>query len=160
MRFVTYILVFISFTAKAQNYTFGEAFPGIAFTSPIEMLTPPDDSKRIFIVQQNGIIKVFKNKSGIVTGDVKEFLNISSRIITGGERGLLGMAFHPQYKTNGYFYLNYTRSGPLTSVVSRFSVKPDNPSEADPASEVILFTQPQPYDNHNGGKLAFGTEGY
>jgi glucose/arabinose dehydrogenase len=160
MRCAVYVVIFLSFYARAQNYTFGEAFPGITFTAPIEMLTPPDDSKRIFIVQQNGITKVFHNKPGVAAGDVKNFMNVSSKIIYGGERGLLGMAFHPEYETNGYFYLNYTRTGPLTSVISRFSVKPDNPEEADPDSELILFTQAQPYDNHNGGKLAFGNDGY
>lgn len=160
MRGLIYVGLLISFNSQAQPYTFAEAFPGITFTAPIELLTPPDDSKRLFLVQQNGIIKVLPNKPSISPSDVKDFLNIASKIVYGGERGLLGMAFHPQYKTNGYFFLNYTRSGPLTSVISRFSVKADNPNEADPNSELILFTQAQPYDNHNGGKLAFGNDGY
>ena len=111
-------------------------------------------------MQQNGIVKVFPNKRNLAQPDIKDFLNINSRIVTGGERGLLGMAFHPQFESNGFFYVNYTRSEPLTSVISRFSVKTDNPNEADPESELILLTQSQPFDNHNGGKLAFGTDGY
>jgi glucose/arabinose dehydrogenase len=144
----------------AQNVTYSEAFPGLTFTAPVELLSPPDNTKRLFVVQQNGIIKVFKNKAGITSAEVSDFLNISSNVTFNGEAGLLGMAFHPQYATNGYFYVTYTRSGPLTTVVSRFTVKPDNANEADPLSELILFTQAQPYSNHNGGKLAFGTDGF
>lgn len=144
----------------AQNVTYSEAFPGLTFTAPVELLSPPDNTKRLFVVQQNGIIKVFKNKPGITNAEVSNFLNIASQVTFNGEAGLLGMAFHPQYATNGYFYVTYTRPGPLTTVVSRFTVKPGNPNEADPQSEVILFTQAQPYSNHNGGKLAFGKDGY
>jgi len=76
----------------------------------------------------------------------------------GGEQGLLGLAFHPDYATNGYFYVNYTDTDGDT-VVSRFTVTFD-PDAADPSSEQILLSIPQPYSNHNGGDLAFGTDGY
>ncbi|MBX2957646.1 MAG: PQQ-dependent sugar dehydrogenase [Cyclobacteriaceae bacterium] len=156
---ISLTLILFGYSSFAQP-TYSEAFPGITFTAPIELLTPPDQSKRLFLVQQNGIIKVLPNKKNLMPGDVKNFLIIPSPLITGGERGLLGMAFHPDFESNGYFYVNYTRSGPLTSVISRFSVKTENPNEADPFSELILLTQSQPFDNHNGGKLAFGTDGY
>lgn len=156
---ISLALISLSYSSFAQP-AYAEAFPGITFTAPIELLSPPDQSKRLFLVQQNGIIKVFPNKKNLTPVEVKDFLNISGLTIGGGERGLLGMAFHPDFESNGYFYVNYTRSGPLTSVISRFSVKTDNPNEADPSSELILLTQSQPFDNHNGGKLAFGNDGY
>lgn len=161
LRYTFISLAFITWGSSSfAQPTYSEAFPGITFTAPIELLSPPDQSKRLFLVQQNGIIKVFPNKRNLAQAEVNDFLNISSLIVSGGERGLLGMAFHPDFKNNGYFYLNYTRSGPLTSVISRFSVKTDNPNEADPSSELILLTQSQPFDNHNGGKLAFDNNGH
>lgn len=99
---------------------------------------------------------------------VSVFLDISARVASnpgGGELGLLGLAFHPQYQTNGYFYVNYTAGSagaPRTrsTRVSRFQVSPTDPDKADPASETILLEFPQPFDNHNGGQLAFGPDGY
>jgi glucose/arabinose dehydrogenase len=157
---IVFLLAFVYTEGISQEVTYAEAFPGITFTTPVELASPPDNSKRFFVVQQNGIIKVFPNKKGLIAADVKDFLNLSSKVIYGGERGLLGLAFHPQFQTNGYFYVNYTRPTPFESVISRFRVKADNANEADPTSEVILFTQAQPYTNHNGGKLAFGPDGY
>jgi len=153
-------LLMVCANSFAQEVTYAEAFPGIMFTAPVELVSPPDNSKRLFVVQQNGIIKVFPNKKDLAPTDVKDFLTISSKIIYGGERGLLGLAFHPQFQATGYFYVNYTRTITGESVISRYSVKAENPNEADPGSEVILFTQSQPYTNHNGGKLAFGPDGY
>lgn len=74
--------------------------------------------------------------------------------------GLLGLAFHPQYKTNGYFYVNYTRRSPLETLISRFKVKTSDPNLADPESESVLLRFRQPYENHNGGKVAFGKDGF
>jgi glucose/arabinose dehydrogenase len=99
---------------------------------------------------------------------VSVFLDISGRVASNpgaGELGLLGLAFHPQYETNGYFYINYTTGTagtPRTRAtrVSRFRVSPTNPDRADPESETILLEFPQPFDNHNGGQLAFGPDGY
>jgi glucose/arabinose dehydrogenase len=80
--------------------------------------------------------------------------------VSGGERGLLGLAFHPNFKQNGYFYVNYTRGNPLETAISRFQVSKNNPNQSDPASELVLLTYQQPYSNHNGGKIAFGPDGY
>ena len=160
MRTVWCCLILISVGVRAQDVTFAEAFPGITFTAPIELLSAPDQSKRLFLVQQNGVIKVIPNKKNLIATEVTEFLNLTSKVSYGGERGLLGMAFHPDFESNGYFYVCYTRPSPLTTVVSRYSLKADNTNEADPASEFILLTQSQPYDNHNGGKIAFGNDGY
>lgn len=101
-------------------------------------------------------------------GTVSVFLDISARVASspgGGELGLLGLAFHPQFETNGYFYVNYTTGSsgtPRTRAtrVSRFRVSGSNKDQADPGSETILLEFPQPFDNHNGGQLAFGPDGY
>lgn len=135
------------------------AFPNLSFTMPIEFLSPNDGTKRNFVVSQRGKIHVFANDSNVKSADV--FLDLENKIIAGGEMGLLGMAFHPDYKKNGYFYLNYTRkTNQLETVISRFSVSKTNPGQADPASELVLLTFDQPFSNHNGGKLAFGPDGY
>jgi glucose/arabinose dehydrogenase len=77
------------------------------------------------------------------------------------EEGLLGLAFHPQYRSNGYLYVCYSSSQELrTSVISRFAVSPDDPNKADPASETVIMKIPQPFSNHNGGSIAFGHDGY
>ena len=124
------------------------------YTEPL-FLTHAGDA-RLFIVEKAGIIKI-TDQQGNVNGT--PFLNIDPRVNSAAsERGLLGLAFHPDYKQNGYFYVNYTNSGGHT-VVSRFSVTA-NPDIADPNSEVILLTINQPYSNHNGGCIMFGRDGY
>ncbi len=87
------------------------------------------------------------------------FLDIRDRITTGGERGLLSVAFHPRYAENGFFFVNYTNLQGNT-VIARYQVSAGNPDQADPASERILLTIEQPYSNHNGGLLQFGPDGY
>lgn len=121
--------------------------------SPIGVSSPPGDP-RLFVVGQRGRIVIVDG--GKVTGT---FLDISSRISCCGERGLLGLAFHPQYATNGRFFVRYT--DPAGDVrVSEFRVS-SNPAAADPASEKILLTIPHPdYANHNGGRIWFGPDGY
>jgi hypothetical protein len=120
-----------------------------------------DGTNRIFVLQKNGLIRVFPNDSTVTSAPT--FLDISSRIITGGggdERGLLGLAFHPNYSNNGYFYVDYTRAGDGRTVIARYSVNPSNPNQGDFNSEVRLLTIYQPYTNHNGGMLFFGQDGY
>jgi glucose/arabinose dehydrogenase len=110
-------------------------------------------------VEQEGIISVFKNEVSV--SSKKTFLDIRNKVEdSGNEEGLLGLAFHPQYKTNGYFYVNYTANNPDRTVISRFNVSAANPDVADPASELVLLTFDQPYSNHNGGQVAFGPDGY
>jgi glucose/arabinose dehydrogenase len=115
---------------------------------------------RLFVAQQGGLIHIIKNGSTLGT----PFLDISGRLVHGGERGLLGLAFHPQYASNGYFYVNYTYEvtpgGQLRSRVSRFSVSAGNADVADAGSELILLEFNQPFTNHNGGALQFGPDGY
>ncbi len=112
--------------------------------------------ERMFVVSQEGIIYIL-NSDG--TYRARPFMSIANKTQPGGERGLLGIAFHPQYAQNGYFYLDYTDLNGDTRV-SRFSVKPDSADVGDPKSEKLLLTVKQPYSNHNGGQICFGPDGY
>jgi glucose/arabinose dehydrogenase len=134
------------------------AFPNLTFRRPVDLQQPNDQSNRLFVVEQAGIISVFPRDAAVPAK--KTFLDITARVDDGGnEEGLLGLAFHPQYQSNGYFYVNYTASNPERTVVSRFKVSADADA-ADPASEFVLLTFNQPYSNHNGGQVAFGPDGY
>ena len=125
---------------------------------PVELTSPEDGTDRIFVVEQRGVIQVFQNSPAAQKSTV--FLDIEKQVHSGGEAGLLGLAFHPDYKTNGYFYLNYTAGNPLETIISRFKVSASDPNIADPKSETVLLRFGQPWDNHNGGKVAFGNDGF
>lgn len=124
------------------------------FSSPVHVTAPPLDPSRLFIVEQAGVIRVVKDGSLLPT----PFLDIDAQVRSGGERGLLSMAFHPDYESNGRFFVNYTREPDGATVVSRFTVG-GSADVANAASEAILFTIPQPFANHNGGQIAFGPDG-
>ncbi|MBT8278075.1 MAG: PQQ-dependent sugar dehydrogenase [Bacteroidia bacterium] len=128
------------------------------FFSPVAIENAGDD--RLFIVERDGRIKIL-NEDGTVNPTV--FLNIDSQVINptagGDERGLLGLAFHPNYSGNGFFYVNYINNSGNT-VISRFMVDTLDPNIADPNSETIFLTIAQPFSNHNGGDLNFGSDGY
>lgn len=143
---------------EGQKYKLDEAFKNLTFESPLELVSPEDGTDRIFVVEQKGVIKVFPNRSDAKNTTV--FLDIEKKVESGGEKGLLGLAFHPNFKSNGYIYVNYTRGGPLETVISRFKVSATNRNAIDPSSEQILLTYAQPYSNHNGGKVAFGNDGF
>lgn len=147
-----------SHTLPPEEYTLKDAFPGLEFDMPVELTSPDDDTDRIFVIEQKGVIKVFQNKPG--TKETAIFLDIEKQVSSGGEMGLLGLAFHPQFKTNGLFYVNYTRRNPLETVIAGFRISGANPSVADPKSETLILRFDQPYDNHNGGKIAFGNDGF
>ena len=120
---------------------------------PVDIKSANDGSGRLFIIEKFGAIRIYEN------GELLEspFLDIADRVNdTGNEMGLLGLAFHPDYKQNGFFYVNYTGESGNT-FISRFHAT-DN--FADPASEKILLTVDQPFKNHNGGALAFGPDSY
>jgi hypothetical protein len=123
-------------------------------TSPLLATNARDGSRRLFIVQQGGIIKVVQPGSTTAT----DFLNITTRIVSGGERGLLGLAFHPDFRTNGYFFVNYTRTGDGATVIARYKTTDATNQLGDPNSERILLTIPQPFANHNGGMIEFRTD--
>ena len=122
------------------------------FSSPLGLKNAGDE--RLFVVEQGGVIKIVD-----VNGTVNTipFLDIQSIVNAGGERGLLGLAFHPGYQTNGRFFVHYSNSSGDTQI-SEFSVSESNPDIADPNSEVMLLTVSQPFSNHNGGTIAFGPQ--
>lgn len=124
-------------------------------SAPILLTAPPGDAARLFVVEQGGTIKIFERTSGTELGT---FLTITG-ITSGGERGLLGLAFDPQYDSNGRFYVHYTDTTG-TIIISRFLASATNPNVADPASQAILVSIPHPtFANHNGGMVAFGPDG-
>lgn len=129
---------------------------------PVFLTHAGDGSNRNFVGIQQGTIHVFPNDPGAT--ETKLFLDITKKVLyldKENEQGLLGLAFHPKYKENGQFFVFYTLKDPkLTNVVSRFTVKKDNPNEADPASEVEILRIPRPFWNHDGGTIAFGPDGY
>jgi glucose/arabinose dehydrogenase len=116
-------------------------------------LTAPANDPRLFVVERPGRIRVIENGQLLGT----PFLDISSSVVSGGERGLLSVAFHPEYETNGFFYVNYTGLGNATRI-ERYRVSADA-NRADPASASLLLTVAQPYSNHNGGLIKFGPDG-
>ncbi len=121
---------------------------------PVALVHANDGSGRLFIVEQAGKIKVLKN--GSVSKQL--FLDIRDRVDAGGETGLLGLAFHPDFSKNRRFFLNYTAFKPrLKTFISEFSAS-DDFKTADPKSEKILMEIPQPFSNHNGGQIAFGPD--
>jgi glucose/arabinose dehydrogenase len=124
------------------------------FTSPVYVTSPHDGSGRLFVVEQGGRIKIIKSGTVLAT----PFLDISSLVSKGGEQGLLGLAFHPNFKSNGLFYIDYTRSNGDT-VIARYK-RSSKGNVADRSSAYPMLTIPQPYDNHNGGMLAFGPDGF
>lgn len=134
------------------------AFPNLTFDRPVELTHAGDGSNRLFVLEQGGRIRVFDNKPGVQSASV--YLDIKRKVSSEGEMGLLGLAFHPKFKQNGYFYVYYTKRNPLESVLSRYQVTSTGQAVADPATETVLLRFDQPYDNHNGGKIAFGPDGY
>lgn len=158
IRYIIALMIMLSFNAYSQ-LELENAFPNLTFTKPVDIQSSRDSTNRLFVVEQEGIIRVFNNSSSTTTSKV--FLDISSKVVSGGELGLLGLAFHPDYKNNGYFYINYTTSpSDITTRISRYKVNAADPDAADPNSELILITQDQPFVNHNGGQTTFGPDGY
>ncbi len=165
------MLVFVISTSCAQEsnnqnpepnngtITVVEAFPNLSFTRPVDLQHSGDNSDRIFVVEQRGVISVFSNDAEVA--DKSVFLDIESRVKDqGNEEGLLGLAFHPNYENNGYFYVNYTAEDPNRTVISRFQVSSADQNSADEGSEFVLLEFNQPFSNHNGGQVAFGPDGY
>jgi len=145
-------------------------YPNLEIDRPVWLSEAPDGTGRMFAVAQAGVIYVFKKGSD--GADAKEFLNITSRQpYFDNEDGLMSIAFHPGFKTNGLFYVYYNQKNPADqhlqpqnylyrSVVSEFKVSAADPDKADLASERILLEVPQPFTNHKGGELLFGPDGY
>jgi glucose/arabinose dehydrogenase len=139
-----------------------DAFPKLRFVRPLVLTHAGDGTNRVFVVSQLGTVHVFPNDQAATK--TKVFLDISKKVVykeKENEEGFLGLAFHPRYKENGYFFVYYsTTDSPHTTVVSRFRVSSNNPDRADAASEQELLRVQHPYWNHKGGTICFGPDGY
>jgi len=123
-------------------------------SAPVHLTHAGDGSGRLFVVEQAGVVRIIRNGRLLP----RPFLDIRRLVISGGEMGLLSVAFHPQYATNGRFFVNYTADGrSLRTVVAEYRVSSRDPNLADPAERVLLEIA-QPFRNHNGGLNLFGPE--
>ncbi|MEO8446726.1 MAG: PQQ-dependent sugar dehydrogenase [bacterium] len=154
------LLLTISKSSFSQPFELVNAFPNITFSNPVYVTYAPDQTNRVFILERLGKIKVLANDS--TTSTAKTFLDVTNlnNGSTYQERGLLGLAFHPNYAVNGYFYIYYTRTGDGANCLSRFTRSASDPDKADSLSELPLWAVTDPYSNHNGGILFFGLDGY
>ncbi|MCC6528533.1 MAG: PQQ-dependent sugar dehydrogenase, partial [Polyangiaceae bacterium] len=150
-------------TATAHDCTAPSgSLPPLAWTEvasglsmPVFVTAAPGDDGRLFIVEQTGQIRVLAGGSVSAT----PFVDLSAEVLSGGEQGLLGLAFHPAYPANGRLFVFYTESGTGAEVVAELGRTPGDPDSADPASERRLLVLPDDESNHNGGMLAFGPDG-
>ena len=125
--------------------------------APVQTLAAPgDDASRLFVITQFGRIRIIEDDVLLPT----IFLDVNSKLIFSGERGLLGMAFHPDYENNGHFYINYTDNTGGDTVIERYTRDPLDPDLADPNSALKLLEVDQPFSNHNCGWMEFGPDGY
>jgi glucose/arabinose dehydrogenase len=155
MRRTLGLIVFLlaAIAANADEITLTPVVTGL--NQPTTIANAGD--LRLFITLQPGRIVVLQG--GAKSIDATPFLDISSLVTCCDERGLLGLAFHPRYHENGFFYVDYTNTSGNT-VIARYSVSANDPARADPASAKILLTIAQPFANHKGGELQFGPDGY
>jgi glucose/arabinose dehydrogenase len=134
----------------------------VAPLRPLVLTHAGDGSNRVFVATEQGVIHVFPNDQK--AAKTKVFLDLQDRVVyddNQNEEGFLGLAFHPNYKKNGEFFVFYTtKKAKLTNVISRFRVSKDDPDKADPASEEELLRIEKPFWNHDGGTLCFGPDGY
>lgn len=145
------------------SVAFAAAPPNVSIVPVVETLdldsigvtNAGDGSNRLFIVEQTGIVRIWTGSSLLVT----PFLDIGSLITGGGEQGLLGLAFHPDYEVNGFFYVNYTDLSGDT-VVDRYTVSAGDANVADPMTRMQVLTFDQPFTNHNAGDMHFGPDGF
>ena len=145
------ILFFLSTICNSQTIALQQFATG--FTQPLEIVNAGDT--RLFVVEKTGKIKIL-NSNGIT--NATPFLDVSALVTTNSERGLLGLAFHPNYVTNGFFFINYTDLSGNTNI-ARYSVNATNTDVAQTTGSIIL-TVNQPFDNHNGGSIKFGPDGF
>ena len=161
----------VSAHAQTAGYVWSNAFPGLVFSNPVCLTTPPGETNRLFVVEKHGRIVVITN---LASPTRTLFMDISARVTVGnvsesadvnGEQGLLGLAFHPGYISNRWFYVFYT--GPATNgtsglhdILSRFEISAGNTNQGDATSEVRLIAQYDQAVNHNAGDIHFGPDGY
>ena len=164
---VSFIFFLLLLAISNAQVTYQDAYPNLSFEYPTEIVNANDNSGRIFVVEQPGKIKVFQNNEN--TSVVNTFLDISGIVSfsSGQEIGLLGLAFHPNFIQNRYFYVYHTRQSSLPNVnveivLARYTVSTDNPDHADASTrqEILSFDKNQSNSNHNGGKIGFGPDGY
>src|ERR1035437_9341857 len=151
-------LLFCAFSNVNSQVQIVPAFHNLSFVMPSDIQNSGDSTNRIFVIEQKGVISVFPNDSNATSK--KTFLDITNKVLSGGEMGLLGLAFHPDYKHNGYFYIDYVANNPRRTIIARYSVSASDPDKADENSELILLEVKQPYPNHKGGQTVFGPDGY
>ena len=149
-------LAFMSARVAAQGVSPVTLEPVLSsLSSPVLVTNARDGSNRLFVVEQPGRIQVLQ--PGALTPSV--FLDITTKVISGGERGLLGLAFHPQFNANRRLFVNYTRRPDGATVIAEYRVSATNPNVVD-GTETVLLVIPQPFENHNGGMIAFGADGF
>jgi uncharacterized protein (TIGR03437 family) len=151
MRGLLPLLIF-TLSCAAQEIRTVQVISGL--TAPTDIQNAADGSGRLFIVQQNGIIRIYRNGALLAT----PFLDIRSKTRANGEQGLLGLAFPPNFAAKQRFYVDYTDLNGNT-VIGMYRVTSD-PNVADPVSETVILTVQQPFSNHNGGQVRFGPDGY
>lgn len=144
--------------APTQSLTLQPFVSGL--NSPLGLEQPNDGTNRLFVVEQGGTIRIIQNGSVLPAA----FLDITSKVTTGGEMGLLGVTFHPSFSSNGKLYVNYVRtvSGQIQSVIAEYTASPANANQVNVATERILLTVNQVgnFNNHKAGQLAFGPDGF
>lgn len=162
-HFLTLLLVTAALAAvSAQvDLTFTQIASG--FSQPTDLVASPDSSNRLFVVEKGGRIKVIDLLTGEPSGG--NFLNMNTRVSTNSERGLLSMAFHPDFANNGEFYVHYSASESSgiqvgANVISRFTLPDPAATTVDASTEEILLVSPQDFANHNGGDMSFGPDGF
>jgi glucose/arabinose dehydrogenase len=157
MKRITFLVCLISYMGFGQ--TFGISSYATGFSNAVEITNAGDS--RLFVVQKTGAIRIIKPSGNVGVVQPVNFMTIPTSMLRldNTERGLLGLAFHPNYASNGYFYVNYTRASDGATVVARYSVTSD-PDIADLTSGLVMLVVSQPFENHNGGTLRFGPDGY
>ena len=141
---------------SVANVGLVEAFPALEFRNSIYLTAVPG-SNRLAVIEQAGKLRVFENSDDVT--ETVTVLDLSDRLLSGGEQGLLGMAFDPDFTLNGFVYINYSMRNPRRNVISRMQWD----TSADrilPETEKIILEIEQPFSNHNGGMLAFGPDGF
>jgi glucose/arabinose dehydrogenase len=156
---LTFLLFVVATICTAQPYQVAVVFPKLSFEFPVDLKCAIDSSNLLYVVEQKGTIRAFENRPETDSSWV--FLDIRDKVAPNwGECGLLGLAFDPDFSQNGYFYVYYTADEYLRTILSRYSIDPDNPRRAIRESEKILMVIPQPHIFHKGGQLLFGKDGY
>ncbi|MEM7228045.1 MAG: PQQ-dependent sugar dehydrogenase [Planctomycetota bacterium] len=134
------------------------AYQALKFDRPVDVQFAPGNREHVFAVEQSGRVKVFENRNDVKSASV--FLDLKSEVLRSfNEEGLLSLAFHPDYESNGYLYVYYSAAEPRRGVIARFTVSEDDPLKADPSSAKVIFEIEQPWANHNGATIVFGPDG-